>query len=321
MHSYQHVMHSGSYNIIANSCVLPAGPADPCLPKNSLRYTLLFFFSFLTLAANAQQLSSRERKKLITELEKAYDMDQQVRTAFNKCITDHGGSDPCMELRRQLERQDSINQEVVFPVLDKYGWIPVRLISKKANSAFFYVLQHAQAAAQIKYASFVDTAFKRKEISPVEYAYFVDRLRSKQGKAQLYGTQTVSDNLGNTYPYPIENWTRADSLRKLIGAEPLDEYLPNSGLRYHHLPKLDFSKYCLLIGHIWTQNNQPADSVKVSIGTEQIGATDANGFFMIAIEKDKAVNAKVTLEKPGFKTSYYPIKGNMDFYDIYAMLR
>ncbi|RAJ77358.1 hypothetical protein CLV59_107125 [Chitinophaga dinghuensis] len=321
MHLYRHVIRSGRYNIITNFGVLPALPADSRLPKNFKQYIILFLFSFLAMASNAQQLSSRDRKMLTAELEKAFDLDQQVRKEFNKCITDHGGANPCTELRQQLERQDSINQQVVFPILDKYGWIPVRLISKKANSAFFYVIQHAQVEPQIKYAHLVDTAFKRKEISPVEYAYFVDRLRSKQGKAQLYGTQTVTDNLGNTYPYPIENWTVADSLRKLIGAEPLDEYLPSSGLRYHQLPKLDFSKYCLLIGHIWSQKNQPVDSVKVAIGTEQIGLTDANGFFMIAIEKNKVVGAKLTLEKTGFKNAYYPIKGEMDFYDIYAMLR
>ena len=286
-----------------------------------MKYAIIGLFTFLSLTMNGQQLTRPERTKIKAELEHAFDLDQAVRKQFNQCVTEHGGAaGSCNELRTKLVAQDSANQQVVFPILDKYGWIPAGLISKKANSAFFYVLQHAEVDAQIKYARWVDTAYKRKEVTPVEYAYFIDRLRSKQGKAQRYGTQTVSDNLGNTYPYPIENWALADSLRKQLGAPPLEEFLKTAGLRYNQPPKIDFSKYSVLIGHIWENGNKPVDSVKVTIGTQQIGISDANGFFMIPIEKSKIVDAKVTLEKPGFKTIHYPIRGNMDFYDIYAML-
>lgn len=287
-----------------------------------MKYTILLISTFFYLTMSAQQLPSKEKAKVISDLEKAYDLDQGTRKKFNDCAAEHGANnDACKAFRKTLEAQDSANQQVVFNIFEKYGWIPANRVSKKASKAFFYVLQHAPLEAQARYAHMVDTAFNRKEISPVEYAFFVDRLRSKQGKAQLYGTQTATDNLGNSYLYPVENWPLADSLRVQLGAPPLDEFLKTSGLSYPMLPKTDFRDHAIIIGHIWGTNNKGIDSVKVSIASKYIGASDANGFFLLEIEKNMTDKITLTLVKPGFKIVTYPVDGNKDFHEIFVMLR
>lgn len=288
-----------------------------------MKHTILFcVLTFFSLNTWAQKLTSLERKKIVSELERSYDLDQSTRKKYNQCASEHGAySATCKIHEKAMVLQDSINQEVVFNILDQYGWLPVKHISVKAGKAFFYVVQHAQLQAQSKYAGKIDSAFDRKEITPVEYAYFVDRLRSKQGRAQLYGTQAATDNLGNSYLYPVENWQLADSLRKKIGAPPLKEFLKTDGARYYDSPRPDFQNNALLIGHIWDANNKGIDKVNVLIGDEVIGQSDENGFFMLQVNKEKSKSITVVLQKEGLKSIRYPIKGEQDFYEIYAQLR
>nr|WP_068891099.1 DUF6624 domain-containing protein [Pedobacter panaciterrae] len=283
---------------------------------------VLLALTFFSLTTRAQKLTSPERKKIISELENAFDLDQKTRKNYNQCASEHGANSmDCNEFRKALVIQDSLNQKVVFKVIDQYGWLPVKQISAKANKAFFYVLQHAQLQAQSRYANLVDIAFKRKEITNVEYAYFVDRLRSKQGRAQIYGTQQVTDNLGNNYLYPVEDWHLADSLRKQIGAAPLQEFLKTDNAKYYNSPKPNFKNHAVLIGHIWDINNKGIEKVSILIDSTEIGQTDANGFFILEVNKEKGKSITVTLKKEGLKQIKYPIKGDQDFYDIYAQLR
>lgn len=270
---------------------------------------------------SAQKLARAENKKIVSELERAYDLDQSTRKSYNQCASEHGANSiRCDEFRKSLITQDSLNQKIVFNIIDQYGWLSVKHSSTKANKAFFYVLQHAQVQAQIKYANLVDVAFKRKEITPVEYAFFVDRLKSKQGKAQIYGTQEATDNLGNSYLYPIEDWHLSDSLRKQIGMPTLKEFLKTDHAKYYDSPKPDFNNHAILIGHIWDTSNKGIEKVNVLVDSTVIGQTDSNGFFILQVNKEKGKAITITLQKEGLKQIKYPIKGEQDFYDIYAQL-
>lgn len=50
-----------------------------------------------------------------------------------------------------------------------------------------------------------------------------------QGKAQIYGTQTIGTKNRKTYVVPLQNVNRVDKLRQEVGLEPLAEYMKEFG--------------------------------------------------------------------------------------------
>jgi hypothetical protein len=296
---------------VANSFYLYIYVIQKIYIKTIMKHAILCLLAFCSFTVNAQKLTSAEKVTIVSRLEKTYDLDQNTRSDLNKCNAENGPNSV-----------DSINQQVVFAILDKYGWLQKRDISEKAGKAFFYVIQHANLVAQSKYAPLIDEANRRNEIAPIEYAYFVDRLRTKQGKAQLYGTQSASDNLGNNYMYPVEDWHLADSLRKIIYAPTMEEeYIKSGQVKYYDSPKIDFSKHAIIIGHIWDNRNKPIDNLNVIIDSRLIGKSDTNGFFLLEIDKLKGKDINITLQKEGFKSINYLIKGSQDFYEVFAQTR
>jgi hypothetical protein len=291
-------------------------------PESTMKNAVLYLLLFCSLAVNEQKFTIEERTLIVSKLEKAFDLDQRTRSEFEQCYSKNGSNDVvCEPYRKKIETQDSVNQQVVFGILDKYGWLQQKEISEKANKAFFYVIQHSSLAAQSKYAALIDTAYKQKEITSTEYAYFVDRLRIKQGKVQIYGTQSATDNLGNKYMYPIGDLHLADSLRKFIGAPPVAEFIRSNEFKFYNAPKTDFSKRAIIIGHIWDTHNKAVDNLQVFVGPKLIGQSDKNGFFILEIDKLKGKDITITLQKVDFKSINYPIKGGQDFYEVYAQIR
>jgi hypothetical protein len=283
---------------------------------------LLFVVLHLLIYENIFSQDFESQKNIIiAQLENAYNLDQSTRQAYNSCVsTFTGGSQECLEKRHSLIRQDSINQEVVSKILDKYGWLPVESISEKANNAFFYVIQHGSLEFQLKYAKMVDNAFDRKAITPLEYILFVDRLKSKQGKAQIYGTQAETDNLGNQYLYPIKNWYEVNPLRKVFGIDPIDL---SKTPEYNQYPKILNNDSVVLIGHIFREGGIPFSNAVVFRDSTIIGRSNDKGFFIINIKKgvDEDVHISISPDDNGFKKIKQIIRGSKDFYNIYVQFK
>lgn len=282
---------------------------------------LLMLLHLLICEAMYSQDFASQKKEIIAQLENAYNSDQGTRQAFNSCVSKNtGGSQECLEKRLALIKQDSINQEIVSKIIDKYGWLPVESISEKANSAYFYVIQHGSLEFQLKYAKQVDNAFGRKAISPLEYVLFVDRLKSKQGKAQIYGTQAETDNLGNEYLYPIKNWYEVNSLRKKFGIDPIDF---SKTPEYTQYPKVLNSDSVVLIGHIYREGGSPVSNAIVLKDSAIIGRSNDKGFFIINIKKgvDEDVHISILPDINSSKMIKQIIRGSKDFYNIYVQFK
>ncbi|RPE08156.1 hypothetical protein EGT74_13895 [Chitinophaga lutea] len=261
------------------------------------------------------------KKQVIQELEQAFDLDQGTRKEFNDCVSASGMKHPeCVRKRLAMVRQDSINQQIVSKVLDRYGWPPAGQITEKAGKAIFYVIQHAPLAFQLKYAGLVDTAFKRKAIIPLEYAFFIDRLRTKQGMAQLYGTQHEMDNLGNRYLYPVKNWYEVNTLRQQYGIPPLDL---NETPEYRQYPKVFQNDTVVLIGHIYKDANTPIPDAAVVMDSVVLGKSNDSGFFIVCIPKKKDEDVFITIRPDADKPEgvRQAIRGSKEFYHIYVQFK
>lgn len=164
-------------------------------------------------------------------LEEVYDNDQAARewTKGMSLLT----ADEIEAYATEMERVDSLNQAIVFEILDKDGW-PSNL-SNKANQAIWIVIDHSNLAFQRKYLYLVKEKAEECILEKADYAILNDRVLMGEGKPQIYGTQIkmnttiVDDEIAmQFFLWPVENPIVLDSLRNTMGLSPIKEYLQNS---------------------------------------------------------------------------------------------
>ncbi|MFT3823408.1 MAG: hypothetical protein QM731_05785 [Chitinophagaceae bacterium] len=281
----------------------------------NLKTTLLpALFLLFAVKVNAQ--NTPVKKEIIEKLEHAYDLDQDIRQKFGKA---QPGSTEYKMLRDSLRYIDSVNQSVVFPVLDQYGWMSSKEISQKASAAFYYVIQHAELPAQIKYARQIDKAYELKEISNLEYARFVDRLLFRQGKFQVYGLQSGADPLGNNFLYPVKDIKIADRERQRLGFGTIESEMGQSGT--YLTPDLSEFKYpVVFIAHIAGDKGfqTPAKDIEIICDSKVIARSNERGMVYVGLNKPPGQDLVLTLQKDG-KSRTYTLKGDNDFYEYWGM--
>jgi hypothetical protein len=107
-------------------------------------------------------------------------------------------------------------------VLDRHGWPGRSLVGEEAAHAAWLILQHAigHPVLQRRGLALLKAA-PATEVDPVEVAMLEDRIRSFEGRGQLYGTQFDWDRNGELNPLPIEDPTHVDRRRAGVGLGPL----------------------------------------------------------------------------------------------------
>lgn len=164
-------------------------------------------------------------------LEDVYDKDQAAR-AWTVGMTSLS-ADEIEKYTAEMERVDSLNQTMVFDILDNDGW-PSNL-SDKANRAIWIVIDHSDLTSRSKYVSFVRAKADEGILDKSDYAMLNDRVLMEEGKPQVYGTQIKmaatfdgEDMAMQLYLWPVENPDALDSLRRSVGLSPIEEYLRSS---------------------------------------------------------------------------------------------
>src|SRR5699024_4611596 len=153
------------------------------MKKRSLFGVLIFLILFLLNAKIVSCQTKSEFKEITQKLEQVYVLDQSSRESLNEVQRTSGyGSSEYNKKLKEMNFQDSINRDIVFEIIDNYGWINKSTSSETASKAIFYVIQHSDLQTQIKYKELVQKAFSDSEISNTEYILFEDRLNVRQGK-------------------------------------------------------------------------------------------------------------------------------------------
>jgi hypothetical protein len=78
----------------------------------------------------------------------------------------------------------------------------------------------------------ITAAFKNRELSPIDYANFIDRLRLHQGKKQLYGSGFEFKE-GKMIMSPTEDMKNLEKRRARIGLPSLAEHVKMMKEMYH----------------------------------------------------------------------------------------
>lgn len=176
---------------------------------------LVLVFVIASSISFSQEINAALRAELLA-MEKA---DQDAR---NKCtVPDADFQMKCLlEIAKTI---DTPNTELLEKIFDTYGLPDSKLVGAEGLNAFMILLQHTTTdRLRLKAVRPIKKAFKRKELSPQDYANFIDRLRLHQGRAQLYGSGFEFKD-GKMVLSKTEDLKNLDKRRRKIGLPPMSE--------------------------------------------------------------------------------------------------
>ena len=79
----------------------------------------------------------------------------------------------------------------------------------------------------------INTAISNGDIRKSSIAYLTDKILTKEGKKQLYGTQLKYSYETKSYDFkPIDDEKNVNKRRSEIGLGPLEDYAKNFGFEY-----------------------------------------------------------------------------------------
>ena len=169
----------------------------------------------LTLSLAAQISNPALRDELLA-MEK---VDQDER---RKCTA--GDADFQMkcfvEIAKTIDTPNTARLEKIF---DAYGFPDSKMVGPDGQNAFMVLLQHTIGdTLRLKAVKPITKAFKRKEMTPQDYANFIDRLRLHQGKGQLYGSGFDFKD-GKMVLSKTDDIKNLEKRRRKIGLPPMSE--------------------------------------------------------------------------------------------------
>lgn len=172
------------------------------------------------------KISCRDVKdrKLCAELLAIRDRDQQARSRWIGDLKNDA-------LNAEVKDVDHANLARIEEIIAKDGWPGPSRVGRAAGSVAWLVIQHADLEIQKKYVETMTKAADAGELEPGVLATTVDRIRVREGKPQLYGTQFHEMN-GVQVPQPIEDEANVDARRAKAGMGSLADYATDLGRTY-----------------------------------------------------------------------------------------
>ena len=114
------------------------------------------------------------------------------------------------------------NAHALEAALDE-GWPGASRVGEAGAEAAWRIAQHAIGLPQFQRRCFalLQEAAARGETPAWQAAYLDDRIRTLEGRKQIYGTQFDWDERGEMSPLPIEDEAHVDERRARLGLMPL----------------------------------------------------------------------------------------------------
>lgn len=123
------------------------------------------------------------------------------------------------ELQAELDRA---NMAWLDSVVARRGWPGKSLVGLHASSAAFSILQHAPQADQERHLPLVRAAAAAGEVPGMHLALLEDRVLVRQGRKQIYGTQSrCGPGSADCAVLPIEDPANVNARRASVGLPPL----------------------------------------------------------------------------------------------------
>ena len=162
------------------------------------------------------------------ELEAMLATDQAGRTRLVEQSRQKGVAADSAQFAAEWKDQQAIdqrNQVQLDTIVKQYGWPTFAWAGRDGIDGAFLVVQHGELDFQRRYLPLLRLAATDGNLSYGALAYLEDRVRVREGKKQVYGTQLHSTAEGKQALDPIEDEANVDARRAKVGLEPLSEYL------------------------------------------------------------------------------------------------
>jgi len=174
------------------------------------------------------------------ELVRMGEDDQKRRQEMMDLMDRVAGSDSekmAKRWKQAVERQNDLdgkNRQRLDEIVKQHGWPKKSVFGEEASGVAFLIVQHAELDYQKKYLPLIKEAVTQKEARRSDLAMLEDRILTREGKKQVYGTQLrLNQTTQRMELYPIEDEQDVDSRRAAVGLEPLAEYLKRAfGIDY-----------------------------------------------------------------------------------------
>jgi len=139
--------------------------------------------------------------------------------------------------KQAVDRQNELdgkNRQRLDQIVKDYGWPKKSVFGDEAIGVAFLIVQHAELDYQKKYLPLIKEASAQKEARRSDLAMLEDRILTREGKKQIYGTQLrLNQTTQRMELYPIDDEENVNARRTEVGLEPLAEYLKRAfGIDY-----------------------------------------------------------------------------------------
>lgn len=190
--------------------------------KSALIPVLLALLS--SVAFGKSNIDSALHKKIITMFKE----DQKWRRESLNLENGKKSSFDEATINRNMFKTDSLNMIEAKLIIKKYGFPGYSLVGEDGSDGFWSIIQHCDHDLIFQQKALVLMAeeVKKHNATGENLALLQDRVLISQGYKQLYGTQVRVDlKTHHAKPFPIQDSLNVDSRRKVIGLQPLQEYL------------------------------------------------------------------------------------------------
>jgi hypothetical protein len=114
---------------------------------------------------------------------------------------------------------DRDNTARLREIVGRHGWPGHRLVGDAGAHAAWLRAQHAPPDLQEEWLPLLQDAVARRDASPADLAYLMDRVMMHRGEPQLYGTQyQVRDGVLGLWP--VRDPSGLDQRRAALGLDP-----------------------------------------------------------------------------------------------------
>jgi|GEM_PF-1339612 len=160
------------------------------------------------------------------ELEAMQKTDQLHRIEIIELERQHGESSP--EVSEAWSKQDAIDAQNIRrleEIIAQHGWPGSKQFGGKAATAAFLILQHSDLGYQKRYLPLARDAAAKGDMPASGLALLEDRVRLREGRNQIYGSQVTKNAADEWEPLPLDDEADVDALRARVGLPPISDYL------------------------------------------------------------------------------------------------
>jgi hypothetical protein len=207
--------------------------------------TIVLSITALLLSLAPEHFAQDDAKTLQSEalrreLVKMGEDDQKHRQEMMDLMDRLASSDSekvARKWKQVVERQNALdtrNRQRLDEIVKEHGWPKRSVFGDDASGVAFLIVQHSDIEYQKKYFPLIKEAASRGEARPSDLAMLEDRILTREGKKQIYGTQLRLNQKNQLMElYPIEDEENVDTRRAAVGLTPLAQYLKKAfGIDY-----------------------------------------------------------------------------------------